>query len=284
MLKAGQFKAPFGRQELTSSGNQQFVDRSIASVLFAPARQIGLQIGGQFGFGTAVPDMITYAGGIFNGNGINRTLERERQVRVHGPRHVLAVRQRRLLRVQPRALRASASRSRWTTTTTTRSSFRPTGDPVGVDVTSEVGHRHRHQGSGRSLPLRRVLLAHARQPRGRRDTVRPAPRRRPAGSSGTTSRSPAATRSPTSTRTRDDRNIEEWRGGLSWYFNKHFWKLQADYGVTRERSAERRGRASAAQEQGVPDSGAADVLTPSGERELYTNFKCTLHEIFTLTA
>ena len=58
LLKAGQFKAPFGRQELTSSGNQQFVDRSIASVLFAPARQLGLQIGGQFGK-SEVPDMVT---------------------------------------------------------------------------------------------------------------------------------------------------------------------------------------------------------------------------------
>jgi phosphate-selective porin len=69
MLKALQFKAPFGRQELTSSGNQQFVDRSIASVLFAPARQVGLQIGGQFG-NAQVPDMLTYAGGVFNGNSI----------------------------------------------------------------------------------------------------------------------------------------------------------------------------------------------------------------------
>ncbi len=30
---------------------------------------------------------------------------------------------------------------------------------------------------------------------------------------------------------RDDRNIEEWRGGLNYYINKHFWKIQTDFGI-----------------------------------------------------
>jgi hypothetical protein len=36
---------------------------------------------------------------------------------------------------------------------------------------------------------------------------------------------------------RDDRNFEEWRGGLSYYINKHFWKIQADYGETKNEGA-----------------------------------------------
>ena len=70
-LKAGQFKAPFGRQELTSSGNQEFLERSIASLLFAPSRQLGAQVHGQFG-PTTNTELFTYALGLFNGNGIVR--------------------------------------------------------------------------------------------------------------------------------------------------------------------------------------------------------------------
>lgn len=70
-LKAGQFKAPFGRQELTSSGNQEFLERSIASLLFAPSRQLGVQVHGQFG-PTTNTELFTYAAGVFNGNGIVR--------------------------------------------------------------------------------------------------------------------------------------------------------------------------------------------------------------------
>ena len=46
MLKAGQYKVPFGRQQLTSSGNQQFVDRSVVSDTFARGRDIGVQLWG----------------------------------------------------------------------------------------------------------------------------------------------------------------------------------------------------------------------------------------------
>jgi hypothetical protein len=69
MLKAGQFKVPFGRQELTSSGSQQFVDRSIVSAEFARGRDIGVQL-----WGTPAAGKIDWRVGIFNGNG--RTVER----------------------------------------------------------------------------------------------------------------------------------------------------------------------------------------------------------------
>lgn len=69
VLKGGQFKVPFGRQELTSSGSQEFVDRSAVSNEFARGRDIGVQIGGQ-----PLGGKIDWRFGIFNGNG--RTVSR----------------------------------------------------------------------------------------------------------------------------------------------------------------------------------------------------------------
>jgi phosphate-selective porin OprO/OprP len=68
-LKAGMFKVPFGRQELTSSGSQQFVDRSAVSNRFARGRDIGVQLWGQPAGGK-----IDWRVGLFNGNG--RTVTR----------------------------------------------------------------------------------------------------------------------------------------------------------------------------------------------------------------
>lgn len=66
-VRLGQFKAPFGIQELTSSGNQEFVDRSIASVEFAPSRQQGAML-----YGATREKTFGYAVGLFNGNGRNK--------------------------------------------------------------------------------------------------------------------------------------------------------------------------------------------------------------------
>ncbi len=63
-LKAGQYKVPFGRQELTSSGSQQFVDRSAVSNVFARGRDIGTQI-----WGTPFGGKLDWRVGAFNGNG-----------------------------------------------------------------------------------------------------------------------------------------------------------------------------------------------------------------------
>ncbi len=63
-LKAGQYKVPFGRQELTSSGSQQFVDRSAVSNLFARGRDIGVQV-----WGTPLGGKLDWRVGAFNGNG-----------------------------------------------------------------------------------------------------------------------------------------------------------------------------------------------------------------------
>lgn len=68
-LKGGQFKVPFGRQELTSSGSQEFVDRSIASNEYARGRDIGVQV-----WGLPAAGKVDWRFGIFNGNG--RTVSR----------------------------------------------------------------------------------------------------------------------------------------------------------------------------------------------------------------
>ena len=69
MIKAGQYKVPFGRQELTSSGSQQFVDRAAVSNTFARGRDIGVQL-----WGTPFNSKIDWRVGVFNGNG--RTVSR----------------------------------------------------------------------------------------------------------------------------------------------------------------------------------------------------------------
>jgi hypothetical protein len=69
MIKGGQFKVPFGRQELTSSGSQQFVDRSLVSNLFARGRDIGVQL-----WGLPFNEKVDWRVGIFNGNGRSVTL------------------------------------------------------------------------------------------------------------------------------------------------------------------------------------------------------------------
>jgi len=66
-VRFGQFKAPLGQQELTSSGNQEFVDRSIASEKFAPSRQQGVMM-----YGSSFTRFFGYEGGLFNGNGRNK--------------------------------------------------------------------------------------------------------------------------------------------------------------------------------------------------------------------
>jgi phosphate-selective porin len=64
----GQGKAFFGRQELTSSGKQQFVDRSIANSEFAPGRDIGVGL-----VGVNESKTFEYNVGAYNGNGRNET-------------------------------------------------------------------------------------------------------------------------------------------------------------------------------------------------------------------
>jgi phosphate-selective porin len=60
----GQGKAPFGRQQLTSSGNLNMVDRAITDGRFTPGRQIGLAM-----FGQNEGRTFEYGAGVYNGHG-----------------------------------------------------------------------------------------------------------------------------------------------------------------------------------------------------------------------
>lgn len=48
-VRFGQLKAPYGRQQLTSSGAQQFVDRAITDERYNPGREAGLALWGTLG-------------------------------------------------------------------------------------------------------------------------------------------------------------------------------------------------------------------------------------------
>jgi len=63
--RVGQYKIPFGRQELTSSSTLQFVTRSIVNAEFGYGRDRGLGINGVAGQNFA------YGAGVFNGAGTN---------------------------------------------------------------------------------------------------------------------------------------------------------------------------------------------------------------------
>jgi hypothetical protein len=67
-LLAGQFKVPFGRQEMTSSGSQQFVDRSLVSNEYERGRETGFAMQG-----VVWSNKLEYRAGIFNGAGRTRT-------------------------------------------------------------------------------------------------------------------------------------------------------------------------------------------------------------------
>jgi phosphate-selective porin len=63
-LRGGQFKIPFGLQELVPDWGQQFADRSIANSAFAPSRDVGAML-----FGSAKAKKLGYSAGVFNGAG-----------------------------------------------------------------------------------------------------------------------------------------------------------------------------------------------------------------------
>ena len=65
-IMAGQFKLPFGRQELTSPGKLQFVDRSLANETFNLDRAVGLAVHGYL-FEEVREQFLYYAVAVSNG-------------------------------------------------------------------------------------------------------------------------------------------------------------------------------------------------------------------------
>ena len=74
-VKVGQWKAPFGLEQLTPDPTLIIIERSLPTGAITPERQIGVQIWGK-PFTNVWPDekdLLTYYAGIFNGNGRNTT-------------------------------------------------------------------------------------------------------------------------------------------------------------------------------------------------------------------
>jgi len=67
MPRVGQWKVPFGRQELTSSSALQFINRSIVNDEFGYGRDRGVALMG----GLGPKYNFSYSGGVFNGDGRN---------------------------------------------------------------------------------------------------------------------------------------------------------------------------------------------------------------------
>ena len=72
-LHVGQFKPPYGAQEMMSSGSQQFVDRALVSNVFFRGRETGLAA-----WGTTTNNKWEWRVGVFNGNGRTRTFNDNR--------------------------------------------------------------------------------------------------------------------------------------------------------------------------------------------------------------
>jgi hypothetical protein len=73
-VRTGQYKIPFGMQELTSDTRQEFVDRSIASAKFAPSRDVGVMLTGLFLEG----NRLGYQATVVNGGGQNNPQDDEK--------------------------------------------------------------------------------------------------------------------------------------------------------------------------------------------------------------
>src|SRR5437588_9423022 len=75
-IKVGQWKAPFGLEQLTPDTSLYIIERSLPTGAITPERQIGVQLWGK-PFTNVWPeqkDLLTYYAGIFNGNGRNVTV------------------------------------------------------------------------------------------------------------------------------------------------------------------------------------------------------------------
>ena len=74
-IKVGQWKAPFGLEQITPDTSLYLIERSLPTGAITPDRQIGIQLWGK-PFTNVWPeekDLLTYYAGIFNGNGRNIT-------------------------------------------------------------------------------------------------------------------------------------------------------------------------------------------------------------------
>ncbi|HEU5248737.1 MAG TPA: porin [Thermoanaerobaculia bacterium] len=232
-LKAGQFKAPFSQQQLTSSGNQQLVDRSILDAFYVPARQIGVQAWGQFG-SQAVADFVDWRIGVFNGNGRtvsandNDALEYVARIMV-SPWGSVGYSESNL---EEHPFRISFA-----------GEYNNNDTIVQPATGARTGAKVETFGAGVVLKAVRSLFVYGQYYSGTSETPAGVETDRDgwliqAGWLFTPKWEIAGRWAQIDPNTdTDDNDQTEWRGGISWYMNKHNWKIQADYGETKNDAA-----------------------------------------------
>jgi phosphate-selective porin OprO/OprP len=77
-LRAGQWKKPFSRQQIASSGSQELVDRAITDRAFGTGRDIGLALHNDY----EKSPSFEYALGLFNGTGDRGTASAETEISI----------------------------------------------------------------------------------------------------------------------------------------------------------------------------------------------------------
>ncbi len=86
-IKIGQYKAPFGLEQLTSTTSLDTIERTLPTGAITPQRQIGVELWGKplTNIWPAQENLLTYYGGIFNGNGRNINTNDDKLFHVCGP-------------------------------------------------------------------------------------------------------------------------------------------------------------------------------------------------------
>ena len=78
-LSIGQFKVPFGLENLTSSTNLDTINRSQVTETLVPGRDVGIQVNGIRELNKYGSSQVEYALGVFNGSGINVADDNDRK-------------------------------------------------------------------------------------------------------------------------------------------------------------------------------------------------------------
>ena len=97
-IKVGQFKAPFGLEQLTSDSRLFSIEHSLVTTALAPDRQVGVQVWGHpFAQpGSEGGDWLTYYAGMFNGVGRNLSVNDNAEFMYVGRLEVTALRSKML--------------------------------------------------------------------------------------------------------------------------------------------------------------------------------------------
>jgi len=232
-LKVGQFKAPFSQQQLTSSGNQQLVDRSILDAVFVPGRQLGAQVWGQFGPATAA-DFVDWRVGAFNGNGRTSTANDNDEFQYVG---------RVMISPWGGVGYSESNLEAYPFRLSIAGEFNSNDAIIQPATGARTGTEVETFGAGIVLKAVKALFLHGQYYDGSSENAAGVETDRDGwmvqgGWLFTPKWEVAGRYAVLDPNTSVDNNDQtEWRGGVSWYMNRHNWKIQADYGETENEAA-----------------------------------------------